>query len=65
MRKFKLTGMVTVSVYTEVEADTLEQAIEIAKQRDIEKYQWSDTEQSSDAWVNEDYDGEVHSIDEA
>ena len=57
--------MVTVSVYTEVEADTLEQAIEIAKQRDIEKYQWSDTEQSSDAWVNEDYDGEVHSIDEA
>jgi diphthamide biosynthesis methyltransferase len=65
MRKFKLAGMVTVSVYTEVEADTLEQAIEIAKQRDIEKYQWSDTEQSSDAWVNEEYDGEVHSIDEA
>lgn len=29
--------MVTVSVYTEVETETLEQAIEIAKTRDIER----------------------------
>lgn len=65
MAKFKLAGMVTVSVYTEVEAETLEQAIEIAKTRDIERYSWSDKDQSSDAWVNEYYDGEVHSIDEA
>jgi hypothetical protein len=65
MAKFKLTGMVTVSVYTNVEAETLEQAIEIAKGRDVEKYQWSDKTQAQDAWVNEEYDGEVHSIDEA
>ena len=63
MAKFKLTGMVTVSVHTEVEADTLEKAIEIAKERDIERYQWSDKTQASDVWVNEDYDGEVHSIE--
>jgi hypothetical protein len=64
MKTFRLTGIVSVSVHTEVEADTLEEAIEIAKQRDIEKYQWSDKDQPKEAWVNEEYDGEVHSITE-
>lgn len=63
MAKFKLTGMVTVSVVTEVEAETLEQAIEIAKTRDIERYSWLDKDLPNEGWVNKNYDGEVHSID--
>ena len=65
MAKFKLSGLVTVSVYTEIEAETLEQAIEIAKYRGIERYHWGDDTQAKEVWVNEDYDGEVFSIEES
>lgn len=65
MATFKLTGLVTVSVYTEVEAGTLEEAIKIAKERDVEKYQPMDKDQRKGAWVNDDYDGEVQKIEEA
>lgn len=61
MATFKLTGVVTVSVYTEVEAETLEEAIEIAQERDIERYSWRE-DQCKHAWVNDDYDGEVREI---
>jgi len=64
MKTFNLTGVVCISVYTEVEANTLEEAINIAKERHVEKYQWSDKEQAKTAWVNDEYDGEVHSITE-
>ena len=64
MEKFKLTGMVTISVYTEVEADALEEAIKIAQERSIEKYAWSDKKQLESVWVNDDYDGEVFSIEQ-
>ena len=39
--KFKLTANVTISVYTEVEADTLEEAIELL-QEDDSKYKDGD-----------------------
>lgn len=62
---FKLNGLVTVSVYTEVEAETLEEAIEIAQQRDIEKYHWGNNGQKKEVWVNDEYDGEVQEIEES
>jgi hypothetical protein len=64
MKEFNLSGMVTVSVYTTVKANSLEEAVKIAKERDIERYNWGDKEQSLDAWVNEGYDGEVFNIEE-
>ncbi len=64
MQKFKLTGCVTVSVYTTVEANSLEEAIEISKQREIERYNWGDKDQSKSVWVNEEFDGEVTRIEE-
>jgi hypothetical protein len=62
MAKFKLTGLITVSVYTTVEADTLEEAISIAKERDIESYNYGTLNQDYDVWVNDGYDGVVKSI---
>ena len=63
MKEFNLSGMVTVSVYTTVKANSLEEAIEIAKERDVERHNWGDKEQSLGAWVNEGYDGEVFNIE--
>jgi len=64
MRKFKLEATVTISIYTEVEANNLEDAIEIARERDIEKSHWGDKDQSKYAWVNDEYDGEPQDIKE-
>lgn len=64
MVQYRLNGTITVSVYTDVEADSLEEAIEIAQDRDVEKYQWGENYQSQNVWVNEDYDGEITDIKE-
>lgn len=65
MKTFKLTGIVTISVYTEVEAETLEEAIEIAEERGIERSEHNPEQQVKEAWVSEEYDGEVVEIKEA
>jgi len=65
MKTFKLNGYVKVSVYTEVEADTLEEAINIAGSREIERYRFGDKSQVKDAWINDEYDGEVTEINES
>lgn len=65
MSEFKLTGVVTISVYTEVEAETLEEAIEIAGERGIENAEHNTEQQVKEAWVSEEYDGEVVEIKEA
>lgn len=57
MPKFKLEGRVKISIYTTVEADTLEEAIEIAKCRDIEQYSYGEKVQSDRVWVSDDFDG--------
>lgn len=64
MKTFNLVGKVTISVYTSVNANSLEEAIKIAKDRDIEKGNWSEKEQHEEVWVNDDYDGEVEQIEE-
>ena len=65
MTKFKLTGLVTISVYTEVEAETLEEAIEIAEKREIEHSEYNIEDQVKEVWVSGEYDGVVVEIKEA
>ena len=62
MKTFNLEGLVTISVSTKVEAETLEEAIEIAEGRPIEQYQWGDKEQHKESWISSEYDGEVFDV---
>lgn len=55
MKKFKLIADVTISVYTEVEAETLEEAIQIAEDRHIEAAEYYQSI-TSDAWTSDGYD---------
>ena len=63
MKTFKLTAKVTISVYTEVEAETFEEALEIAGERSIEQGNW-DSENKKDSWISDEYDGEIFDINE-
>lgn len=65
MKEFNLSGSVTISVYTTVEAETLEQAIEIAESRSIKSYAFVDDRLHLHNWVNDEYDGEVQDIEES
>jgi len=64
MKTFKLSGEVTISVYTVVQAETLEEAEEIALQRNIEAHNWGDNRQQYDSWISCEYDGEVCNVKE-
>ena len=63
---FRLHGEVTVSAYIEVEAETLEEAIEIGEERSDEpefKLNGYPTEEK-DSWCVTDLDGYVNNIKE-
>lgn len=60
--KYELTAKVTISIYTEVEADSLEEAILISEDRSIEYDNWSDKSQHKEVWVYEDIDGDPYDI---
>ena len=60
---YTLNGVVTVSAYTKVEADTLEEAIEIAKDRAAEWHQHTPYEETVfEEWIVSEIDGEVMKI---
>ncbi len=61
MTKFSLTASVTISISTTVEAETLEEAIEKSKDREIESYNHNYL-QHEDVWVSDVYDGEPMEI---
>jgi hypothetical protein len=63
MKIFKLTGKVTISVYTEAEADTLEEAIEKTEYLSIVKSEWGQDWLQRENWVSDEYDGEVFDIE--
>ena len=60
MATFELSCTVGVSAFTVVEADTVEEAIEIAKSRPV--VIWSRGESKEEAWVIDDADGEPTEI---
>mgnify|MGYP003393970350 CR=1 FL=1 len=64
MKKFNLSAQVTISIYTEVEANTLKEAIEIAQERSIEHSRWKDEEQRKRVWCSDEFDGEPCEIHE-
>jgi hypothetical protein len=55
--KFKLTANVTISVYTEVEADTLKEAIKIAKERELVSITKTGCDTEQDTWMCDELDG--------
>lgn len=62
MRLFRLTAHITVSAATVVEAETLEEAIEIAKDRDAElEFLGSNTDET-EVWAISDADGTPENI---
>lgn len=60
--KYNLIANVTISIYTTVEAESLEEAIQISKERRIESYHWGDKSQSENVWVSDEFDGEPTNI---
>jgi hypothetical protein len=62
MKNYRLSGAVTISIYTEVEANSEKEAIEIAEMRSIENGRWNDRHQLTQAWVSDEYDGEPFDI---
>ena len=65
MKTFKLSAQITISIYTEVKAKNLKEAISESENRGVEAYQWGAHEQSSEIWVSDEYDGEPEDIQES
>lgn len=59
MPQYNLSAMVTVSAYTVVEADTLEEAIEISKKREVVNQAVGGCSEN-DMWIVDEIDGEPH-----
>lgn len=64
MALFKLGCRVTVSAYTEVEADTLEEAIKEAEGRDVVISGLHSGNGPDEAWIIDDADGSPEDIHE-
>jgi hypothetical protein len=54
---FKLNARVTVSAYTEVDADSLEDAIKIATKRDVALGGPGNDSYPDESWIIDDADG--------
>jgi hypothetical protein len=65
MTRFKLSGRVVISLYTEVEAETIEEAIEIAKDRELMSIVDNGYNSQEDSWMADELDGTVEGIVEA
>lgn len=62
--KYKLTAQVTISVYTDVEADSLEEAIEIAEERGFMSIASNGCDTEEDTWMCDELDGYPKNIHE-
>ena len=65
MPKFKLTSAVTVSAFTTVEADTLEDAIALAEDRPVVIGGINSGEDPLESWIIEEADGSALDIQPA
>lgn len=57
MKKFTLTAEITISLYTEVEAETFEEAIKVAEERDLMAIVGTGGETKEDTWMADELDG--------
>lgn len=62
MKTFELTATFTISGYTKVEAETLEEAIEIADNRPTMGIVTSGADTEDDSWMIDEIDGEPENI---
>lgn len=62
--KYKLTALVTISVYTEIEANSLDEAIEIGLERDMCSITTTGGDTEEDVWMCDELDGSPYHIEE-
>lgn len=60
--KFRLSGQVTVSAYTTVEAESRAEAMEIAKDRNIVLGGVGRGASKEESWIVDEIDGEISGI---
>lgn len=65
MKTFELVAHVGISVYTKVEAETLKEAIEIARERPLMSVSHSGGENEYEEWMCDELDGMPDKICEA
>ena len=59
MKEFTISAVVTISIYTKVEAESEKEALRIAGERwEIEAEEWGNSDKDKYIWVAGDYDGE-------
>ncbi len=63
MAKFRFGAQVTVSAYTEVEATTPEEAMQIAAKRDVQIGGLMSGASESESWIIDDADGAPNNIE--
>lgn len=64
IKTFKFAGKVTISVYTTVEAETLEDALEIANEKALMDITHTGGATEETEWMADELDGEVFDIHE-
>jgi hypothetical protein len=64
MKTFIFTAKVTISIYTEIDADTLESGIEIANERSLMSIVQNGSDTEKDSWMCDELDGVPYDINE-
>ena len=64
-KEFKLDALITVSAYTIVEAESLEEAIKISKERNSTYSERNTDVKKYEMWIVEEIDGEPQNIEES
>lgn len=61
---YNLSAQVTISIYTQVEAKSLDEAILLSEKRNIEQTEFESETQELSAWVYDEIDGLPKNIKE-
>ena len=64
MKEFKLSANITVSVYTTVYANNIEEAKELASERNPMSITANGGDDEFDSWMCDELDGEAYNIEE-
>lgn len=59
---FKISGIITISCYTDVEADTEEEALQIAEDREMMELPFNNAYGSDEYWITDSLDGRPREI---